>query len=88
MKDIQRTKEEIEHDYHRDLWADMCNGLPISNITAADRCTGLYTFSVGLSKFVILGFYWRMFSHSTIRWPIRMLLAMSAAWIITRVRLI
>lgn len=88
MKDIQRTKEEIEYDYYRDLWADMCNGLPISNITTADRFTGLYTFSVGLSKFVILGFYWRMFSHSTIRWPIRMLLAMSAAWIITRVRLI
>jgi hypothetical protein len=88
MKDIQRSKEDIEHDYYRDLWADMCNRLPISNITMADRCTGLYTFSVGLSKFVILGFYWRMFSHSTIRWPIRMLLAMSAAWIITRVRLI
>jgi hypothetical protein len=45
----------------------------------------LYTFSVGLSKFVILGFYWRMFSKSLIRQPIRILFACSIGWIIARV---
>ena len=43
------------------------------------------TFSVGLSKFVILGFYWSMFALSAIRQPIRILLACSAVWIIVRV---
>jgi hypothetical protein len=48
--------------------------------------SGMYTFSVGLSKFVILGFYWRMFSLSRIRQPIRILFVLSAGWIIARVR--
>ncbi|KAH7078622.1 hypothetical protein FB567DRAFT_140174 [Paraphoma chrysanthemicola] len=48
----------------------------------------LYTFSVGLSKFVILGFYWRTFEHSSIRPVIQILFACSALWIITRVGLI
>jgi hypothetical protein len=61
---------ELEHHYFLDLWVDMW----------------LYTFSVGLSKFVILGFYWRMFSTSLIRQPIRILFACSVGWIITRVR--
>ncbi|KAJ4985281.1 hypothetical protein SVAN01_09226 [Stagonosporopsis vannaccii] len=72
MKDINLSEEQIVHHYFVDLWADMW----------------LYTFSVGLSKFVILGFYWRMFSLSMIRWPIRALFVFSAGWIIVRVVLI
>lgn len=48
----------------------------------------MYTFSVGLSKFVILGFYWRMFSLSMIRWPIRILFMLSGCWIVARVCLL
>jgi hypothetical protein len=62
-------EEQIVHHYFLDLWADMW----------------MYTFSVGLSKFVILGFYWRMFSTSFIRQPIRILFACSVIWIIVRV---
>ncbi|KAL1611690.1 hypothetical protein SLS59_000409 [Nothophoma quercina] len=65
-------EEQIVHHYFVDLWADMW----------------LYTFSVGLSKFVILGFYWRMFGLSIIRQPIRVLFVASAGWIIVRVTLI
>ncbi|XPS71185.1 hypothetical protein M3J09_003372 [Ascochyta lentis] len=72
MKEIDLPEEQIVHQYFVDLWADMW----------------LYTFSVGLSKFVILGFYWRMFSMSMIRQPIRILFACSAGWIIVRVTLI
>ncbi|KAF1934161.1 uncharacterized protein M421DRAFT_415212 [Didymella exigua CBS 183.55] len=72
MKDIDLPADEIVHHYFVDLWADMW----------------MYTFSVGLSKFVILGFYWRMFSLSMIRWPIRTLFGLSAAWMIARVTLI
>jgi hypothetical protein len=61
--------EQIVHHYFLDLFADMW----------------LYTFSVGLSKFVILGFYWRLFSTSFIRQPIRILFACSVAWIVVRV---
>ena len=62
--------KQIIYHYYLDLWVDMW----------------LYTFSVGLSKFVILGLYWRMFGLSTIRQPIRILFACSAGWIIVRVR--
>ncbi|KAF2625855.1 hypothetical protein BU25DRAFT_344858 [Macroventuria anomochaeta] len=72
MADINLPEEQIVHHYFVDLWADMW----------------LYTFSVGLSKFVILGFYWRMFSLSMIRQPIRILSVLSAGWIIVRVTLI
>ncbi|KAH7079321.1 hypothetical protein BKA63DRAFT_508165 [Paraphoma chrysanthemicola] len=60
------------HHYQLELWIDMW----------------LYTFSVGLSKFVILGFYWRTFEHSSIRPVIQILFAFSTLWIITRVGLI
>ncbi|KAF3045555.1 hypothetical protein E8E12_009776 [Didymella heteroderae] len=72
MKDIDLPPEQIVHHYFVDLWADMW----------------MYTFSVGLSKFVILGFYWRMFSLSMIRWPIRILFVLSGCWIVARVTLI
>ncbi|KAJ4373797.1 hypothetical protein N0V83_002536 [Neocucurbitaria cava] len=66
LQDINLPTEQIEYHYFKDLWVDMW----------------LYTFSVGLSKFVILGFYWRVFSLSIIRQPIRILFACSAGWII------
>ena len=69
LEEIDMSMNLIVYHYFLDLWADMW----------------LYTFSVGLSKFVILGFYWRMFSLSVIRQPIRILMACSAAWIIARV---
>jgi hypothetical protein len=69
LKDIDMPPEQIAHHYFLDLFVDMW----------------FYTFSVGLSKFVILGFYWRMFSTSLIRQPIRILFACSAAWIVVRV---
>jgi hypothetical protein len=72
LQDIDLPEDVIVHHYFLDLFADMW----------------LYTFSVGLSKFVILGFYWRMFSTSFIRQPIRVLFACSAGWIIVRVALI
>jgi hypothetical protein len=72
MADVQLPQNEITYHYFLDLWVDMW----------------LYTFSVGLSKLVILGFYWRMFSTSVIRQPIRILFACSVGWIITRVTLI
>ncbi|KAH7381562.1 hypothetical protein BKA66DRAFT_464438 [Pyrenochaeta sp. MPI-SDFR-AT-0127] len=64
--------DQIIHHYFLDLWADMW----------------LYTFSVGLSKFVILGLYWRMFSLSILRQPIRILFVCSGGWLIVRVVLI
>ncbi|KAF2997437.1 hypothetical protein E8E13_006125 [Curvularia kusanoi] len=72
MKDIHLSEKEIRHHYFVDLWADMW----------------LYTFSVGLSKFVILGFYWRMFALSKIRLPIQILFGLSAGWIVARITLI
>ncbi|KAH3986857.1 hypothetical protein HBI56_010590 [Parastagonospora nodorum] len=60
---------DVEHHYFLELWFDMW----------------FYTFSVGLSKFVILGFYWRLFSRSFIRLPIRILFGCSTAWIVARV---
>jgi hypothetical protein len=69
IDDVKIPKNEITYHYYMDLWIDMW----------------LYTFAVGLSKFVILGFYWRMFSTSIIRQPIRILFACSVVWIITRV---
>jgi hypothetical protein len=69
LRDVGIPEDEIVYHYFLDLWADMW----------------LYTFSVGLSKFVILGFYWRMFSKSLIRQPIRILFACSIGWIIARV---
>ena len=70
IEDIKMPVDQIVHHYFLDLWADMW----------------LYTFSVGLSKFVILGLYWRMFRLSSIRQPIRILFGLSTAWIIVRVR--
>lgn len=62
-------EDEIVYHYFLDLWVDMW----------------FYTFSVGLSKFVILGFYWRTFSLSVIRQPIRILFVCSVGWIVVRV---
>jgi hypothetical protein len=70
IENVNIPKDEVTYYYFLDLWVDMW----------------LYTFAVGLSKFVILGFYWRMFSTSIIRQPIRILFACSVIWIITRVR--
>jgi hypothetical protein len=72
MADIDAPREAIERDYFLALWIDMW----------------LYTFSVGLSKFVILGLYWRLFGRSLIRQPIRILSFFSVLWIIGRVLLI
>ncbi|ORY04385.1 hypothetical protein BCR34DRAFT_634161 [Clohesyomyces aquaticus] len=72
LKDINLPEKQVVHQYFVDLWADMW----------------MYTFSVGLSKFVVLGFYWRNFSRSIIRQPIHILLAFSAGWIIVRLRTI
>ncbi|CAO2657756.1 Nn.00g038820.m01.CDS01 [Neocucurbitaria sp. VM-36] len=66
LEEIDLPTDQIVYHYFQDLWVDMW----------------LYTFSVGLSKFVILGFYWRVFSLSTIRQPIRILFACSVGWII------
>ncbi|RAR07448.1 ubiquinone biosynthetic process [Stemphylium lycopersici] len=68
INDIDISEEAIIHHYFLDLWVDMW----------------FYTFSVGLSKFVILGFYWRTFSLSIIRQPIRILFICSVCWIIVR----
>jgi hypothetical protein len=51
LQDVDMPEDEIVYHYFLDLWVDMW----------------FYTFSVGLSKFVILGFYWRTFSLSIIR---------------------
>lgn len=69
INDIDMSEEDIVHHYFFDLWIDMW----------------FYTFSVGLSKFVILGFYWRTFSLSIIRQPIRILFVCSVCWVIVRV---
>jgi hypothetical protein len=57
--EIDMPEDMIVYHYFLDLFLDMW----------------FYTFSVGLSKFVILGFYWRMFSLSILRQPIRVLFA-------------
>lgn len=88
MKDIHLSEEQIVHHYFKDLWADMCKDILPSDTISADKCLGLYTFSVGLSKFVILGFYWRMFALSKIRLTIQILFGLSAGWIVARVRYI
>ncbi|CAN9301116.1 unnamed protein product [Alternaria alternata] len=72
LQDVDMPEDEIVYHYFLDLWVDMW----------------FYTFSVGLSKFVILGFYWRTFSLSIIRQPIRILFVCSVVWIIVRVTLI
>ncbi|CAN9169254.1 unnamed protein product [Alternaria alternata] len=72
LQDVDMPEDEIVYHYFLDLWVDMW----------------FYTFSVGLSKFVILGFYWRTFSLSIIRQPIRILFVCSVVWIIVRVALI
>ena len=69
LQDVDMREDEIVYHYFLDLWVDMW----------------FYTFSVGLSKFVILGFYWRTFSLSIIRQPIRILFVCSVVWIIVRV---
>ncbi|KAF2877083.1 hypothetical protein BDV95DRAFT_601498 [Massariosphaeria phaeospora] len=72
IKDVDMPFDEILHHFLLDLWADMW----------------LYTFSVGLSKFVVLGLYWRMFSRSLVRQPIRILGGLSVCWLIARVGII
>ena len=69
MADVNLPANVIERDYYLDLWVD----------------EWLYTFSIGLSKFVILGLYWRMFGLSIIRQPIRILFGLSFCWIVMRV---
>ncbi|KAF1947160.1 hypothetical protein EJ02DRAFT_417756 [Clathrospora elynae] len=72
VHDIDMAEDLIVYHYFMDLFVDMW----------------FYTFSIGLSKFVILGFYWRTFSSSIIRQPIRILFICSMGWIITRIMLI
>jgi hypothetical protein len=72
MDDVPLEPDVIVRHYFVDLFADMW----------------LYTFSVGLSKFVILGFLWRTFKLSIIRNPIRILFVLSFLWITARVCLI
>ncbi|KAF2131898.1 hypothetical protein P153DRAFT_373752 [Dothidotthia symphoricarpi CBS 119687] len=72
LENIGLPEDQIVRHYFLDLWADMW----------------MYTFSVGLSKFVLLGFYWRTFGLSIIRQPIRILFVCSACWIVVRVTLI
>lgn len=67
--DLGPDFDAVQHHYYLELWFDMW----------------FYTFSVGLSKYVILGFYWRLFERSLIRQPIRILFGFSTAWIIARV---
>ena len=43
-----------------------------------------YASSLAFSKFSILGFYWRLFSSSSIRIPIQILTVCSAIWLIIR----
>jgi hypothetical protein len=69
ITDLAMPRDQIQHHYFLELWIDMW----------------LYTFSVGLSKFVILGLYWRLFSKSLIRQPIGILFALSGLWILGRV---
>ena len=69
LHDIDMAEDEIVYHYFLELWVDMW----------------FYTFSVGLSKFVILGFYWRTFGLSVIRQLIRILFVCSACWIVVRV---
>lgn len=43
-----------------------------------------YAFSIAASKLAILFLYWRMFSHSSIRIPIQVMIALVISWIILR----
>ncbi|RMZ72310.1 integral membrane [Pyrenophora seminiperda CCB06] len=72
IKDINMPENLIYYHFFLDLWIDMW----------------FYTFSVGLSKFVVLGLYWRTFSLSVTRWPIRILFVCSGCWLIVRVLLV
>ncbi|KAF2820061.1 hypothetical protein CC86DRAFT_124771 [Ophiobolus disseminans] len=72
LADIDMDIDQLKRHYFFELWIDMW----------------FYTFSVGLSKFVILGLYWRLFSRSIIRQPIRILFVGSALWLVGRVALI
>ncbi|CAA9965235.1 hypothetical protein PTMSG1_08594 [Pyrenophora teres f. maculata] len=72
IKDINMSEDLIYYHYFLDLWIDMW----------------FYTFAIGSSKFVILGLYWRTFSLSVTRWPIRVLGAGSVCWFIVRIFLI
>jgi len=69
MRDIDMPEDLIRYHFFFDLWIDMW----------------LYTFSIGSLKFVILGLYWRTFSLSVTRWPIRILSICSGCWLIVRV---
>jgi hypothetical protein len=46
----------------------------------------IYGFSLAFSKLAVLGFYWRMFKMSTIKWPIQGLAVATVVWLILRVR--
>ncbi|KAH7304726.1 hypothetical protein B0I35DRAFT_484286 [Stachybotrys elegans] len=50
-------------------------------VILAELC---YAFSLVFSKYAILGMYWRLFSTSSIRLPIQILLGASTVWIIIR----
>ncbi|KAF2649627.1 hypothetical protein K491DRAFT_574461, partial [Lophiostoma macrostomum CBS 122681] len=69
MSTIPMPVNEIERKFFREQWIDMW----------------FYTFSLGLSKFVILGLYWRLFSRSIIRQPVRILAGLNSCWILLRV---
>lgn len=44
----------------------------------------LYAFSLAFSKLSILGLYWRLFSTSSIRLPMQILVVLSFVWLIIR----
>lgn len=71
LQDIPRPKEVVFYDSNRALWI-------------ADL---VYAGSLAFSKMSILLFYWRLFSNTSIRQPIRALFACAVIWLTIRVRL-
>ncbi|KAI2478803.1 hypothetical protein Ptr902_09769 [Pyrenophora tritici-repentis] len=66
------SEDLVSYHFFLDLWID----------------EWFYTFAIGASKFVVLGLYWRTFSLSVTRWPIRILGVVSVCWVIVRIFLI
>jgi hypothetical protein len=48
-------------------------------------CELLYATALYFGKMAILCFYWRLFHHTNVKWPIVILMSMSTAWILLRV---
>ncbi|KAI1509109.1 hypothetical protein Ptr86124_012065 [Pyrenophora tritici-repentis] len=72
IKDVNMSEDLVSYHFFLDLWID----------------EWFYTFAIGASKFVVLGLYWRTFSLSVTRWPIRILGVVSVCWVIVRIFLI